>query len=179
MTTNKVLVIVLVIVILLFVVLMVWGVRRNSIQKPPGDPKKDDAKNFSDGRHPILDTFQGVLGPFTPKLKASSLRPALTSFDLQKQPSYSIDVLPDLDHPFRQARVKVQAPGNACAHVVFTPVFAPGSDAPDKLKKPQDSDNPDVNNRNEFSLSIPKGGGRLRIDRESPPSAAPCKVALE
>lgn len=178
MTTTKVLVIVLVIVILLFVVLMVWGVRSNAVQKPPG-PKKDDAANFSDGRHPILDAFQEALGPFTPKLKASSLRPALTTFDLQKQPSYSIDVLPDRDHEFRQARVRVQAPGNACARVVFTPVFPPGNDAPDKLKKPQDSHDLDAQNRNAFSLTIPKGGGRLRLDRELPLSTAPCTVALE
>ena len=103
MTGTKILIIVLVLVVVLFVVLMVWGGRRNAIQKPPGDPKKDDAKSFSDGRHPILDAFQGVLGPFTPTLKASSLSPALTTFDLRKQPSYSIDVLPDRDHEFRQA----------------------------------------------------------------------------
>ena len=185
MTTTKVLVIVLVIAILLFVVLMVWGARRNGSPRPSGDPKMDaeDADKFSDGRpHLVLDAFNGVLGPFSPKLKASSLNPAVTTFDLGSKPSYKITVLSDDKHKFRQAKFVVQ-PMNPnqplCAHVTYS-----AFDRKDENLRDQDSDK--IKHKkppNEFTLTILKGGGTLVVVRNPPvnpgSNIGPCTVELK
>jgi len=177
MTTTKILVIVLVIVILLFVVLMVWGVRSNAIHRPPGDPKKDDAHNFNDGKHPVLDAFNGVLGPFSPTLKASSLNPPAATFDLGSRPSYKIIVLRDDKHTFRQAKFAVQP--TTCAHVTYS-----AFDRKDENLRDQDSNKSEPKEpSNEFTLTILEGGGTLVVERNPlliPGSnTGPCRVELK
>ena len=162
MTGTKIVIIVLVLVVVLFVVLLVWGGR-------------DSNQSSDTSTHPaFMDGLNQMLGSRAPKVDAAHLRPPLTVFDLQQKASYTIEVLPDGDHTLRSAKMRVQPP-NACAHVLFRP----SSDTPEQLNHEQDSNNPKVTNRNEFSLTVAKGGGTLIISRQSPLSAAPCTVVLQ
>ncbi len=168
MTGTKIVIIVLVLIAVLFVILVVWGYGNNDSQKTSGDSKQD-AKKFSASSHSFLRQFSQRLGS-GPKLDAKQVQPQLTTFNLQSQPSYLIHVLPDKDHEFRQAKFTIEPPRSACAYVVLT---ADG-DVPDDLRN-QDSRNAD--DRNDFTLTVPKGGGTLRIDRALPSGA--CTVALQ
>jgi len=178
----KVLVILLVIGILLFVVLIVWGAGKNS-QKPV--PPKNAANSFNqdrnNGKHSNLDAFNSVLGPFGPKLKASSLLPATATFDLAAKSSYVITIQPDDKHKFRQAKFMVEpAQPVLCAQVVYQAIA--NKDVEDNLKN-QDSNA--IENKkpvNEFTLTILEAGGTLTVGRNLAfpgLNTGPCKVELK
>lgn len=178
----KVLVILLIVGVLLFVVLMVWGSGKNS-QKPV--PPKDAAENFNrdrdNGKHSNLDAFNGILGPFGPTLKASSLTPALTAFDLGAKTSYTITIRPDDKHKFRQAKFLVEPTQPVlCAQVVYKAIAS--KDVDENLRN-QDSNA--VKNKkppNEFTLTILEAGGTLTVGRNPnflSPNTGPCKVELK
>ena len=170
MTGSKIVIIVLVVIVAVFVVLMIWGIG-NAGPPSSGDPKKD-ANTFNSGGHPsFLDSISGWGSG--PKLDPKQLEPPTTTFDLARQSTYTVLILPDSDHPFRKARFKVPSQ-NTCAHVVFQPT----KDAPDGLKDPQDSEDSHVHDKNDFSFTVPKAGGTLTISRRFP-NNAPCTVVLE
>jgi hypothetical protein len=174
----RILVILLVIGILLFVVLMVWGARMNASQKPSAGDFFGTKSHPTP--HPYLDAFQGILRPFSPTLKASFLRPAITTFDLASKSPYTITVLRDDKHKFRQAKFVVQPIQTIlCAHVTYWPLASKDMDK--DLKKPQDSN--DIEKKdplNEFKLTIVDGGGTLVVERYPPLSPPrPCSVELK
>lgn len=164
----RVLVILLVVGILLFVGVMVWGSSNHSSK---AEPTPD---TFNSDQYPLLGSFNTVLGSFGPKLKSTELQPARGVFDLQTQPGYSVRVLPDNDHKFRQAKFLVQ-PSAACAEVKFT---ALDSKLPPKVKNPQDSNDRKDKRPNEFTLTVFAAGGTLTVER-APGPAGVCKVTLE
>jgi archaellin len=173
MTGTKIVVVVLVLIAVVFVVFIVVGIGND-------DPKKQPTSaNINQQPMPsIVGRLGQVIGSHGPKLDAAHMHPALTVFDLQKQRSYTIAVLPDNDNAVRQAEFKVTL-GNACAHLVFDA----GKGAPDGFNKPQDTHANDPNskvpNRNDVTFSIPKQGGSLTIDREVASSTATCTVTLK
>ena len=182
MSSTKVLLILLIVGILLFVVLMVWGSGKNS-QKPV--PPKDAAENFNNdqdnGKHSNLDAFNRILGPFGPTLKASSLSPALTTFDLGSRTSYTITIGPDDKHKFRQAKFLVEPTQPVlCAQVVYKAIAS--KDVDENLRN-QDSNA--VKNKtppNQFTLTILEAGGTLTVGRNPNflnPNTGPCKVELK
>src|SRR5262249_30997745 len=141
MTATKVVIIVLVLIAVLFVVFVVWGCENH-----PNSPKMT-AKQFNEQPHPsFVGWFEGIVGSPGPKLDAAHMFPSLTKFDLQKQGGFTIKVLPDENHPVRQARFKVLPPGNACARMEFQPI-----DAPQGMDRKQDTDDPEagIKNRND------------------------------
>jgi len=163
---TKIVIIVLVLIVVLFVGLVVWG-------------SNNQNKSFNSDKPPAVMDWFGQLGS-GPKVDVKQLQPPVKTFDLSRQAKYSVVVLADDDHPFRQGKIKVQpavSPSSSCAHVVFAP--KPVSGLSKELKDPQDSSNPKIRDRNDFTLTIPKGGGDLVIERLSPLSTAPCTVALE
>src|SRR5215813_4302238 len=170
MSATKVVIIVLVVTVVLFVVLVVWGAGNNSNPKYPDDADaKTNAEKFDPGSAPLAGGIDNLFGSHIPKFDPAYLRPQLTSFDLQKQTGYSIEVLADDKHPLRQMKVKIQpARVPSCAHVTFTA----GKNAPENTKDPQTSDDSKIkpNDRNEVTFVIPKGGGKLDIGRSSPSS---------
>ena len=178
----KILVILLVIGILLFVVLIVWGAGQPKL--PSNSNSRQDSDTFNQEPHPYLDGFKGMFGRFGPTLKAGSLNPELSTFDLASKSSYSLVVLGDDKHKFRQAKFVVQ-PGQLplCAHVKYT-AFG-GKDMDDHLKNQDSNDDKDPKKKppNEFTLTIAEGGGRLTVERNppltpgSPPG--PCSVQLK
>ncbi|SRR6266849_7678469 len=183
MTGTKVLLIVLILIAVVFVVIVFWGHGTNSSQLIPissenhPDPENDE-KNFNSPQHPhpkFLDTFNGLLAPFGPKLQAKHLQPPLTTFDLASIPHYSESILPDSNHKFRQAKFAVR-PNKLCAHVVFN-----ASDpVPPNMAKTQDSDKANGDNKtsSEFTFTIFEGGGTLTIDRVPSYAGGSCKVQL-
>jgi hypothetical protein len=170
----RILVILLVIGILLFVVLMVWGARMNDSQKS-SRAYGADAQKFLAKPHPYLDAFQGILRPFSPTLKASFLRPAITTFDLASKSAYKTTVLRDDEHKFRQAKFVVQ-PTKSCARITYT---ASDSNAGDLGHQDSQNDTGDPKHPNELTLTILKGGGQLTVARYDPLNAAPCIVSLK
>src|SRR5215467_11398704 len=123
MTGTKIVIIVLVLIVVLFVVLMVWGARNNSNSKYADDADaKTNAEKFDPSSAPLAGGIDNLFGSHIPKFDPAYLRPRLTSFDLQKQAGYSVQVLADDSHPFRQLKVKVQpaqSPLSSCALVAF------------------------------------------------------------
>jgi hypothetical protein len=173
MSSTKVVIIVLVIIAALFVVLMIWGSSNNKSQAS-SQSDSDAAKSFNSQPHSFLSGLSGRLG-YGPKIDVKQLQPALKTFDLAKQ-GYQIKVLADSDNPFRRAAIKVQpASTPSCAHVSFTPVPVEGMS--DDLKKTQTSDDSSIKNPNDFTFTIPKGGGELVVEPRSPNK--PCTVTLE
>jgi len=173
MSGTKIVIIVLVLIAVVFVVLVIWGIGNHD------DSKKTTSTNINQQTMPpIVGRLEQMFGSHGPKLDAAHMRPALTVFDLQKQRSYTIEVLPDNDHAVRQAEFRVTL-GNACAHLVFDA----GKGAPDGFNKPQDTHANDSNNkvpnRNDVTFSIPKQGGSLTIEHEVASSTAPCTVTLK
>lgn len=173
MSTTKIVIIVLLIVILLFIALTVWGCQNNGGQTPASDPKLG-TNIFLRDRHPHLDGFKSVLGAYAPTLKTSSLRPALTTFDLGSQVSYSVSVLGDDKHQFRQAKFVVQPA--ACAHVTYKALDATGAD--DSLRNQDSATIDEKNPPAEFTLTILDAGGTLTIEKKVP-SPSPCRVDLK
>ncbi len=168
MSSTKVLLILLIIVSVLFVVFVAWGAKKNASEPAPA------ADTFNSGEHSTLASFNGVFGSFGPKLKASELQPQGAAFDLRTQPEYSLTVLPDSKHKFRQAKFLVQ-PSAACAEVTFTAI----GKLPDKVDNPQDSNQRHDKHSNEFTFTIFEDGGTLKIDRVPPTYTGVCKVILE
>jgi hypothetical protein len=177
----KILIILLVIVILLFVVLMIWGAGKNGTQKP-GNPN-DEADSFNrdrdSGQHSTLDSFNGILAPFGPTLKASALIPPLATFDLVAKPSYTATIVRDDKHKFRQAKFQVQP--EACARVTYGAFDSQGADP--HLTHQDSNDVKDKKPPTEFTLTILEAGGTLAVTRNpllSPPlNTGPCKVDLK
>ena len=164
MSSTKVLLVLLIIVIVLFVVFVAWGAKKNFSEPAP------KADTFNSEKYPI----PGVLARFGPKFEVNQLQPPLAAFDLQTQPQYSVKVLGDSKHKFRQAKFLVQ-PSKGCADVKYT---APGP-LPPNVRNPQKSgDSNDSNHPNEFTFTMFEGGGTLTIVRTTP-YASPCKVTLE
>ena len=152
MNGTKILLVVLLLVVVLFVVLVVRG--------PRASPQKD-AGSFNAAPHPMLASFNEILGPFAPKLAVTSLSPSQKTFDISSTSKYSVKVLPDSSHDFRKANFVV-GPAKNCAHLVYTPSGGNDND----LSKPQDSDKaPDPNN---LSFIIAKAGGTLDIQGRGP-----------
>lgn len=173
MSGTKIVILVLALIAVVFVVLVIWGTGNHS------DPKKTTSANINQQpMPPIVGRLEQMFGSHGPKLDAAHMRPALTVFDLQKQRSYTIAVLPDNDNAVRQGEFAVTL-GNSCAHLVFDA----GKGAPDVFSKPQDTHANDPNskvpNRNDVTFSIPKQGGSLTIEREVALSTAPCTVKLK
>jgi hypothetical protein len=174
MSSTKVVIIVLVIIVALFVVLMIWGAGNNSSQSSSSQSDSDAAASFNSKPHAFLSSLSGRLG-YGPKIDAKQLQPALKTFDLAKQ-GYQVKVLADSDNSFRRAAIKVQPVSTpSCAHVSFTP--APVDGMSDDLKKTQRSDDSSIKNPNDFTFTIPKGGGELVVEPRSPNK--PCTVTLE
>jgi len=160
-------------VFMVFVVLVIWGAGNHS------DSKKTTSANINQQTMPpIVGRLGQMFGSHGPELDAAHMHPALTAFDLQKQRSYTIAVLPDNDNTVRQAEFKVSL-GDACAHLIFDA----GTNAPNGFNKPQDTDANDPNskipNRNDVTFSIPRQGGSLTIEREDATKTAPCMVTLK
>ena len=178
MGSMKILAILLVLGILLFVALMVWGAGKNGNHKQ-GDSRAeaDNFKKDSDsGKHSNLDSFKGMLGGFGPTLKASSLNPVGTKFDLAKNSSFSITILKDdKKHKFRQAKFLMQ-PVN-CARVTYSAFDS--QDVDDHLRNQNTKDIPDL--KPEFTFTILETGGTLVVIRNPDVSSniGPCKVELE
>src|SRR5882724_10733811 len=101
MSSTKILLILLIIVIVLFVVFVAWGAKKNSSEPAP------TSDSFNSGKYPIL-SFNGVLARFGPKFEVNQLQPPVGTFDLQTQSQYSVKVLGDSMHKFRQAKFLVQ-----------------------------------------------------------------------
>src|SRR5262249_33529855 len=168
MSATKIVVIFLVLIAVLFVAFVVWGLAK------PGP--KMTAKDFNKQKPPSLASwFHQVLGSGGPKLEPAQMHPSLTTFDLQKQSSYTIKISSD-KHPVRQAELKVLPPGNACAHMVFTP-----NNPPKEMENPQETrtSDPPIKNRNDVTISIAEGGGTLITELEARLSAPPGTVALQ
>jgi hypothetical protein len=173
MSSTKVVIIVLVVIAALFVVLMIWGAGNNSSQSSSQSPS-DDAAGFNSKPHSFLSNISGRLG-YGPKLDVKQLDPPLKTFDLAKQAKYQVKVLADSDNPFRRASVKVEPLlSPSCAHVSFTP--EPVDGLSDDLKKTQRSDDSNIKDPNDFTFTIPKGGGELVVEPRSPNK--PCTVTL-
>lgn len=181
MTGTKVLLILLILMAVLFIVILVWGHGTNSSQLIPissenhPDPASDE-KSFNSHPHPaFLDTFNGLLAPFGPKLQAKHLQPPLTTFDLASVPLYLENILPDSNHKFRQAKFAVQ-PNKLCAHLVYD-----ASDpVPPNMAKTQDSAKANGDNKtsSELTFTVFAGGGTLKIDRAPSYVGGSCKVQL-
>jgi len=169
MSATKVVILVLVLVAALFVVLAVWGAGNNRSQTTSGDPNKD-AQNFS--APPLLDRLNGVVAGFAPRLDAGHLEPSSTVFDLGKQNHYSVQVLSNSSHKYRQAKFKIEPP-DGCAHLAYTEA---ASDTPDSLKQ---QDSLKAKDPNQFSFTIGAQGGTLTLDRKPATPARPCTVQLE
>jgi hypothetical protein len=174
MTGTKIVIIVLVVIAALFVVLMIWGSGNNSSEGNANQP-------------PSFLTWLGQLGGGS-SFDIKQLQPSVKNktFDLARQANYQFTVLADSDHPFRQAAFKVQpspSSNQSCAQVIFTDPSAGNSsgDDPDhqKLKNPQSSHDSKNKNWNDFTITIPKGGGGLLIERSVASSTAPCTVTLQ
>ncbi len=162
MSSTKVLLIVLILIVVLFIVFIAWGAGQDKTK--PSDPNMIVSQ-----LPPFMDTLNGMLSPFNPKLQANRLRPALTVFDLQSAAHYAVNILPDSHHDVRQAKFVVQptAPGESqktCAHVTY-----------------RDQDNLDKRNKdsNKFTFSIFKAGGTLTVECLSPYVACSCRVTLQ
>lgn len=169
----KLLIILLIVMILLFVGLAVWGWGKHS--EITADDFNKDRKS---GKHSSLVSFNKMFGRFSPTLKSNALNPSASIFDLQKQQSYSMVVLRDEKHDFRQAKFLVQ-PQPLCAQVIYKSLSGQGSEQ--KLdnqdsNKIEDRDPPD-----EFTLTILSGGGTLAIARNPVMGLynGPCKVTLK
>jgi hypothetical protein len=168
MSLTKILLIFLIIVIVLFVVFVAWGAKKNSSEPAP------KANTFNSGKYPILESFNSVLAGFGPKFEVNQLQPPVAAFDLQTQPQYSVKVLGDSKHKFRQAKFIVQ-PSKGCADVEYTAAGPTPSD----VRNPQKSaDSNDSNHPKEFTFTVFEGGGTLTLVH-TPPYASPCKVTLE
>lgn len=168
MAGTKVLLILLIVIVVLFVVFTISGTGRTP--PTPVDSKKE-MKIFKSQSHSTFKAFNSLLGSFGPKLKAKELQPPLAVFDLQSAPRYSVTILPDSDHKFRQAKFTAQ-PGKACMRISFV---ASGP-VPNNMSRNQSLPDPDDDkNSNEFTFTIFSGGGTLTIDRFS----LPCKVSLQ
>src|SRR5882672_11905474 len=102
MSSTKILLILLIIVIVLFVVFVAWGAKKNSSEPAP------TSDTFNSGKHSILGSFNGVLARFGPKFEVNQLQPPVGAFDLQTQSQYSVKILGDSKHKFRQAKFLVQ-----------------------------------------------------------------------
>jgi hypothetical protein len=171
MSGTKIVIIVLVVIAALFVVLMVWGSGNNS-------------SRGNANQAPSFLTWLGQLSGGS-RFDSTQLQPSVKSktFELAKTPKYQFKVSADSDHPFRQAAFKVEPAANqSCALVIFTDPSggSSGADDPNKptrLKNPQSSH--DAKNQNSFTLTIPKGGGELVIERTVASSTAPCTVTLQ
>lgn len=171
MTGTKIVVIVLVLIAVLFVVLVVWGAGNNHVSP------KTTAANINQQPMPsVVGRLEQMFGSQGPRLDAAHMHPALTTFDLQKQGSYKIEVLPD-DNPVRQAEFRVTV-GSACAHLSFKPAqHSPdGFDNQEAHPRDPNSKGPD---RNPVTLNFPKEGGTITVARESALSSAPCTVTLK
>jgi hypothetical protein len=170
MSGTKIVIIVLVVVAVLFVVLVVRGAGN--------DHKGPTTANSSDpSSAPIASGINNLFGSHLPKFDPAYLRPQLTSFDLQKQAGYSVQVMADDSHPFRQLKVKVQpakSPSSSCALVIFRPTNPPEEDM-----KESRSDHPKIKDQNDVTFMIPKGGGKLDIGRSGPSISIPCTVTLQ
>src|ERR1051325_4040591 len=102
MTATKIVIIVLVVIVVLFVVLVVWGAGNNS------SSSGTNADNFTPDSAPVAGGINDLFGSHGSKFDPAYLRPQLTSFDLQKQTGYSVEVLADDKHPLRQMKIKIQ-----------------------------------------------------------------------
>lgn len=181
----KLLILLLIVSILLFVVLVVWGSGKtgNKDAKHPEIAANDFNKDRKSGNHSGLESFNKTFGRFSPTLKSNALMPTASTFDLQKQQSYSMVVMRDEKHDFRQAKFLVQ-PAAAedqplCAQVIYKSLNGQGADQ--KLdnqdsKKIEHRDPPDG-----FTLTVLNGGGTLTIVRNPAMSLynGPCKVTLK
>jgi hypothetical protein len=159
---TKILLVVLLLVVVLFVVLVVRG--------PRPSPQKDPA-SFNAAPHPMLASFNEILGPFAPKLAVTALSPSQKTFDLLSTSNYSVKILPDSSHDLRKADFVV-SPVKSCARLAYT---ASDGNADDPLKSQasdQDPQHPD-----QFSFVIAKGGGTLVIQRKQQQPGA-CVVVL-
>lgn len=171
MSSVKTLLVILILISILFVIFLVGGLGKG---EPNNDPKAG-AKDFNSQPHPTWKSLNGILAPFGPKLKARELQPSLAVFDLQAGPHYSVRILPDSDHKFRQAKFTVR-PSKACMRISYE---ALGS-VPDHMSKTQSLPDPDDDKTsNEFTLTIFSGGGTLTVDRSSPYASLPCKISLQ
>jgi len=177
MSATKVVIIVLVVIVVSFVVLVVWGAGNNSNPRYRDDADaKTNAEKFDPGSAPLAGGINDLFGSRLPKFDPAYLRPRLTSFDLQKQANYSVAVLADDSHPFRQLKVKVQpakSPSSSCALVTFKP-----TNPPEDMKESR-SDHPKIKDQNDVAFMIPKAGGTLEVKRSSPLSSGPCTVTLQ
>jgi hypothetical protein len=170
MTGTKVLLILLILIVVLFVVFVVWGAVTHSHEK------ETTADDFSNQPPPqFLDAFNGLLAPFGPTLKASSLSPALATFNFVDKPVYTITISSDSKNKFRQAKFVVQP--ETCAHVTYSAFDS--KDADEKLRN-QDSDKITKKSPpNQFTLTILEAGGTLVVARKPPMSPGACKVELQ
>jgi hypothetical protein len=156
MTGFKVFLVLLALVLIAFVMIEVLGTQRN-------DPKMD-ADTFSDVRHPVLESTNAVLEPFSPKLQLTTV-----SFPLSAAPGKDQIVVPtpvDNDHPIRFAVFELSAPG--CANITYT---EPGKEAiqwPPDARHAADSGG---------SFLIAKAGGFLSLALHRPATA--CQVVFQ
>ncbi len=171
MSSTKVLLIVLILTVVFFIVFIVGG----SGKPGPSTNPRNDMKDFKSKPHPGLNAFNGLMAPFSLKLKVKDLQPPVTVFDLQAAPHYTVRILPDNDHKFRQAKFAVQ-PGKGCMRMTFE---ASGQ-VPDNMSRTQGVPDPDDDKQsNEFTFTIFPGGGTLTVDRLSPLASPPCRISLQ
>ena len=168
-SATKVVLILLLLIVVVTVVFIVRGPRPTTENDPTSFK---NALNQTPSKHPMLDSANGILAPFAPKLAVTSLSPSSKTFDLSAKPEYDIQILPDSSKKFRQANFVV-TPAKTCAVVVYTPSGEALKD-PQSSNKTQDRTHPDT----QFSFTILQGGGSLKVTRSSPLNKAPCTVAL-
>ena len=169
MTGTKVLLILLILMVILFVVFVFLGIGNNGTT---------DTKTLASEPHGILDAFNSVLAPFGPKFKINALQPSVGVFDLRLQPGYSVRVLADADHKFRQAKFSVQ-PEKACADVKYfaTGKLPPNVTNPQESLKSDDAKHPNPH-PDQFTFTIFEGGGMLTVQR-GPGFGGVCKMTLQ
>ena len=173
MSATKVVLILLLLIVVVTVVFIVRGPRPTTENDPTSFK---NALNQTPPKHPMLDSANGILAPFAPKLAVTSLSPSTKTFDLSSKAEYDIQILPDSSKKFRQANFVV-TPAKTCAVVVYTPSgnVIESLKTPQNSNKTQDRTHPDT----QFSFTILQGGGSLTVSRSpSLNKGAPCTVAL-
>ena len=160
----KVVVVVLVLIVVLFIVLAVWGSSKNASEPKP----TSDA--FNSQPHPALESFNGMLAPFAPKLEL-----AKKTFDLSNvSPAVAVSVtIPkDESHKFRIAKFHLSQSG--CARMEYK---APDNDGGDSLNDQKWPGNKKVD-PTQASFTILQSGGTLILTHNAFPTQ-PCVVQLQ